>query len=136
MAFSQVKVKTSIVGDMNCEIYSCTFTGVTSGIVQTSLNNVLMAIANDETGDSDIIVYKNKSDASTVANGKVFIDGVNITNLKGFASQNSSQIPLTVSFKVITGFSPGNHTISLVTVSPTSMDSNSYTSASILELPF
>jgi hypothetical protein len=67
---------------------------------------------------------------------QVFIDGVNITNLKGFASQNSSQIPLTVSFKVITGFSPGNHTISLVTVSPTSMDSNSYTSASILELPF
>lgn len=67
---------------------------------------------------------------------QVLIDGLFVTNLKGFASQNSSQIPLSSNFKVITGLSAGTHTIQLVTVAPTLMDSNSYTSASILELPF
>lgn len=67
---------------------------------------------------------------------QVLIDGLVVTDLKGFASQNSSQIPLTSNFKVITGLSAGTHIIQLVPVAPTIMDINSYTSASILELPF
>ena len=67
---------------------------------------------------------------------QVIIDGLFVTNLKGFASQNSSQIPLSSNFKVITGLSAGAHTIQLNPVSPTLMDINSYTSASIVELPF
>ncbi len=66
----------------------------------------------------------------------VLVDGNVVTSLKGFASQNSSQIPLTASFKILTGITAGNHTISIVPVLPTQIDGNSYISASILELPF
>lgn len=66
----------------------------------------------------------------------VVVDGNIVTTLKGFASQNSSQIPLTANFKVITGLAAGNHTISIVPVLPTQIDGNSYISASLLELPF
>jgi hypothetical protein len=67
---------------------------------------------------------------------QVYMDGVIVTTLKGFASQNISQVPLTTNFKVITGLAAGNHNISIVPVVPTQIDGNSYISASILELPF
>jgi hypothetical protein len=66
----------------------------------------------------------------------VLVDGNIVTTLKGFASQNSSQIPLTANFKILTGIAAGTHTISIAPVVPTQIDSNSYISASILELPF
>ena len=66
----------------------------------------------------------------------VLVDGNIVTTLKGFASQNSSQIPLTANFKILTGIAAGNHTISIAPVVPTQIDGNSYLSASVLELPF
>jgi cytoskeletal protein CcmA (bactofilin family) len=66
----------------------------------------------------------------------VYMDGIVVATLKGFASQSVSQIPLTTNFKVITGLAAGNHNISIVPVAPTVVDINSYISASVLELPF
>ncbi|MEQ1554636.1 MAG: hypothetical protein ABL929_10680 [Ferruginibacter sp.] len=66
----------------------------------------------------------------------IYMDGLIVATLKGFASQNISQMPLTTNFKVITGIVAGSHNISIVPVLPTVVDSNSYISASILELPF
>ena len=66
----------------------------------------------------------------------VMIDGLFFTELKGFASEIISQKTLTANFKVLTNIGPGLHTINLIPVGSTNMDSNSFTSASILELPF
>ncbi len=66
----------------------------------------------------------------------VYMDGIVVATLKGFASQSDSQTPLTTNFKVITGLAAGIHNISIVPVAPTVVDSNSSISASVLELPF
>ncbi len=40
MAFTQVRVRRTVIGNMVMEIWTCTFTGVTSGNLVTGMSNI------------------------------------------------------------------------------------------------
>lgn len=77
MALAIVRDQVITLGNANLHIIKCTFTGVTGGLIQTGMANVLAAWYSPRTSDDHGIVYPNFSDAgSTASAGDVYVDGV------------------------------------------------------------
>jgi hypothetical protein len=75
MAFSSTRVGQGQIAGLKCELYDWNGDSVTEGIVRTGLGQVLMCILNNDTTEDQGLVKRNKSAASTVENGAVFISG-------------------------------------------------------------
>ena len=66
----------SVSGNRQVRHYKVTFSGDTSRLVETGLNDVKHVNVTEKTTEGQCIVYKNYSDAgSTVKIGAFFIDG-------------------------------------------------------------
>lgn len=82
MAFTQERVRKTIVGNLRVEIYKCTFTGVTSGSLVTGLSNIegISFVADTVRGGT---TFDWTSTAGTIAIGSVTAGDVMLVEVKG-----------------------------------------------------
>ena len=72
MAFSATKKYESQIGGLKFQIWNLNFASVTEGTFKTGMREIYFAAANNETTENDGFDLKNKSAASTAANGEMF----------------------------------------------------------------
>jgi hypothetical protein len=78
MALVIAKKADEPISTMKFQVFDLTFTGVTGGLIETGLNQILSAIFSNRITEAAGIVYPNFGDAGvTAANGKVYVDSVN-----------------------------------------------------------
>jgi len=78
MAQSAVKKATFPIGPLRAVVIEVTHTDVTSSTITTAdhgLSNIVLAVANNETGDTDILVQKN-TNSGGAALGSVYTTSV------------------------------------------------------------
>ena len=81
MAFSATKVYESQIGGKRFQLWDLSHASVTTGTFKTGLKKIDFLAFNNETTEVDGRVLKNKSAASTAANGDVFTDGFTSNDL-------------------------------------------------------
>ncbi len=73
MAFTASKTSEIVgVGGVKIQTWDLTFGAVTEGIVSTGLNQVIACVHTNDTTEADGKLQRNKSAASTTANGSIF----------------------------------------------------------------
>ena len=73
MAFTATKTSEIVsIGSVKIQTWELSFGSVTEGIVSTGMNQVIACTHTNDTTEADGKLQKNKSAASTTANGSIF----------------------------------------------------------------
>ena len=76
MAFSSEKVAEGQISGLKVQLWTWNAASVNEGIIRTGLSNVRIALHNNDTTEADGKIQKNKSAASTVEQGAIFLSSV------------------------------------------------------------